>query len=132
MREVVALRVESCNAEAISRGFQKFSIVTLFVTLGRRPSAMVVRQREPPDSSEGVRTIIKSTAGQPGVPLCLRGRATLILARSRNQRDEPTRLFASHNAARELAPICPHGVGCGGHHVAGESRIQCSEQLRAL
>jgi hypothetical protein len=86
---VVSLRVEDCNAKAISRGFQNFSIVTLFVTLGRRPSAMVVRQEEPPGSSEGVRTIVGSTAGQPGVRMVFRfayaAGATLILARSRNQ-----------------------------------------------
>jgi hypothetical protein len=61
------LQFKSCNAKAISRGFQIFSIVTFFVTLGGRPSAMVVRQREPPGSSEGVRTMVGSTAGRPGV-----------------------------------------------------------------
>jgi hypothetical protein len=66
------LQVKGCNAKAISRAFQKFSIVTLFVTLGRRPSAMVVRQREPPGSSEGVRTRVGSTAGQPGVRMAFR------------------------------------------------------------
>jgi hypothetical protein len=86
---VVALRVEGCNAEAISRGCQKFSIVTLFVTLGRRPCATVVRQREAPGSSEGVRTIVGSTTGQPGAMIAVRfayaAGTTLILARSRNQ-----------------------------------------------
>jgi hypothetical protein len=40
---VVALRVKGCNAKVISRGFQKFSIVTLFVTFGRRSLAIVVK-----------------------------------------------------------------------------------------
>jgi hypothetical protein len=66
------LQVKSCNAKAISRCSEKFSIVTFFVTLGGRPSAMVVRQREPPGSSEGVRTMVGSTAGRPGVRIAFR------------------------------------------------------------
>jgi hypothetical protein len=79
------LRVNGCNAKTISRGIQKLSIVTL----GRRPYAMVVRLREAPGSSEGVRTIVGRTAGQPGVGTAFRfayaAGATLILARSGNQ-----------------------------------------------
>jgi hypothetical protein len=48
-----------------------------------------VRQIDPAGSSEGVRTIVGSTAGQPGVRMAFRyayaARATLILARSRYQ-----------------------------------------------
>src|SRR5919107_543209 len=68
----VALRVRGCNANAISRGFQKFSIVTLFVTLGRRPHTIVVRQSEALGTTEGVRTIVGNTVGKPGVRMASR------------------------------------------------------------
>jgi hypothetical protein len=73
----------------IRKVLEKCLFVTLLVTLDRRPYAMVVRQREAPGSSEGMRTIVGSTTGESGVGTvsrfaCAAG-ATLILARSRNR-----------------------------------------------
>jgi hypothetical protein len=62
-------------------------LVTLFVTLGRRPPVMEVRQSEASGTSEGVRTIVGSTAGNPGVRMASRfayvDGASGMLARSR-------------------------------------------------
>ena len=55
---------------------------------------MVVRQREPSGSSEGVRTIVRSTAAQPGVPICLRGRDHTLPRQTEEKLREPSLLFA--------------------------------------
>ena len=69
-------RVKESGRRAASQGLQcDDNLAWLPETLdrnalrnaGRRPYAMVVRQSEAPGSSEGVRTIVGSKAGQPGV-----------------------------------------------------------------
>ena len=73
----------------VRKVFEKLLLVTLFVTLGRRKSAMVVRQRGFLGSSEGVRTTVGSTAGKPGARMASRfayaDGASGIAVSSRNQ-----------------------------------------------
>ena len=52
--------------------------------------------------------------------------------RPRRRWDEPTRRYISSWLAWGPAPGCPRGVGGGGRHGAGDSRLQRSWQLRAF